>query len=184
MAPPIRLFLADVDGTLVTQDKVLTDKAIAAVGKLKEAGILFAVTSGRPPRGMSMLIEPLKITTPIAGFNGGVYVHPDMSVIEQQTIPDEVTPTVIDLLGTHGLDVWVYRGADWFIRDPKAPHVARESWTVKFDPAVFAGFASVSNAVAKITGVSDHYAAVQKGVDAVREHFGDHVSAARSQPYY
>ena len=24
MAPPIRLFLADVDGTLVTQDKVLT----------------------------------------------------------------------------------------------------------------------------------------------------------------
>ena len=38
MAPPIRLFLADVDGTLVTQDKVLTDRAIAAVGKLKQAG--------------------------------------------------------------------------------------------------------------------------------------------------
>ena len=72
MAAPIRLFLADVDGTLVTQDKVLTDQAIAAVAKLKQAGILFAVTSGRPPRGMSMLIEPLQLTTPIAGFNGGV----------------------------------------------------------------------------------------------------------------
>jgi Cof subfamily protein (haloacid dehalogenase superfamily) len=184
MAPSIRLFLADVDGTLVTNDKVLTDRAIAAVGKLREAGILFAITSGRPPRGMSMLIEPLKLSLPIAAFNGGVYVHPDMSVIEQQVIPDEVTPTVIELLGAQGLDVWIYRGADWFIRDPKAPHVARETWTVKFDATVTDDFASVSNGVAKITGVSDDYDAVQKGVDAVRERFGDHVSAARSQPYY
>ena len=184
MAPPIRLFLADVDGTLVTQDKVLTDRAVAAVAKLRQAGILFAITSGRPPRGMSMLIEPLQITTPIAAFNGGVYVRPDMSVIEQQTIPDDLTPTVIELLGTQGLDVWIYRGADWFIRDPKAPHVARETWTVKFDPTVTGSFASVSSGVAKITGVSDDYDAVQKGVDAVRERFGDHVSAARSQPYY
>jgi Cof subfamily protein (haloacid dehalogenase superfamily) len=184
MAPSIRLFLADVDGTLVTNDKVLTDRAIAAVAKLRDAGILFAITSGRPPRGMSMLVEPLQLTTPIAAFNGGVYVHPDMSVIEQQVIPDDVTPTVIELLAAHNLDVWIYRGADWFIRDPKAPHVARETWTVKFDATVIDSFASVSDGVAKVTGVSDDYDAVQKGVDAVRERFGDHVSAARSQPYY
>ena len=55
----IRLLLADVDGTLVTQDKVLTERAVAAVAKLREAGILFAITSGRPPRGMSMLTNPL-----------------------------------------------------------------------------------------------------------------------------
>jgi Cof subfamily protein (haloacid dehalogenase superfamily) len=179
-----RLFLADVDGTLVTQDKVLTDQAIAAVAKLKQAGILFAITSGRPPRGMSMLIEPLHLTTPIAAFNGGLFVRPDMSVIEQRVIPDDVTPAVIDLLGTHGVDIWVYRGADWFIRDPHAPHVDRETWTVKFDPTVVTSFASVSDRVAKIVGVSDDYDAVQKAVDAVRERFGDHVSAARSQPYY
>jgi Cof subfamily protein (haloacid dehalogenase superfamily) len=184
MAPAIRLFLADVDGTLVTQDKILTDRAIAAVAKLRDAGILFAITSGRPPRGMSMLVEPLQLTMPIAAFNGGVYVHPDMSVIEQQVIPDAVTPAVIDLLAAHNLDVWIYRGSDWFLRDAKAPHVARESWTVKFDPTVTGDFASVSDGVAKITGVSDDYDAVQKGVDAVRERFGDHVSAARSQPYY
>jgi Cof subfamily protein (haloacid dehalogenase superfamily) len=179
-----RLFLADVDGTLVTQDKVLTDQAIAAVAKLKQAGILFAITSGRPPRGMSMLIEPLHLTTPIAAFNGGLFVRPDMSVIEQRVIPDDVTPAVIDLLGTHGVDIWVYQGADWFIRDPHAPHVDRETWTVKFDPTVVTNFASVSDRVAKIVGVSDDYDAVQKAVDAVRERFGDHVSAARSQPYY
>src|SRR6516165_5229537 len=151
MAPaPIRLFLADVDGTLVTQDKVLTDRAVAAVAKLRQAGILFAITSGRPPRGMSMLVEPLELSTPIAGFNGGVFVRPDLSVIEQRVIPDDVTPQVIDVLGTHGMDVWVYRGVDWFLRDPQAPHVARESWTVKLEPTVIDSFASVSDAVAKV----------------------------------
>ena len=185
MAPaPIRLFLADVDGTLVTQDKVLTDRAVAAVAKLRQAGILFAITSGRPPRGMTMLVEPLQLTMPIAAFNGGVFVHPDMSVIKQQVIPDEVTPTVIEVLGTHGLDVWVYRGADWYIRDPHGPHVTREAWTVKFDATVIGSFAPVSDQVAKVVGVSDDYDAVQKGVDAIRERFGDHVSAAQSQPYY
>ncbi len=180
----IRLLLADVDGTLVTQDKILTERAIAAVGKLKQGGILFAITSGRPPRGMSMLVEPLGITTPIAAFNGGLFVRPNLSVIEQRVIPDDVTPEVIELLGTHGVDVWVYRGADWFVRDPHGPHVAREAWTVKFDPTPVASFASVSDHVAKVVGVSDDYDAVQRAVDAVRERFGDHVSAAKSQPYY
>jgi hypothetical protein len=178
------MLLADVDGTLVTQDKVLTDRAIAAVGKLKQAGILFAITSGRPPRGMSMLIEPLGLSTPIAAFNGGVFVRPDMSVIEQRVLPDNVTPAVIELLGAHGVDVWVYRGADWFVRDPQGPHVARETWTVRFNPTPVDSFAAVSAGVAKVVGVSDDYDAVQRAVDAARERFGDHVSAARSQPYY
>jgi Cof subfamily protein (haloacid dehalogenase superfamily) len=181
---PIRLFLADVDGTLVTQDKILTDRAIAAARQLKEAGILFAVTSGRPPRGMSMLVEPLDLTTPIAAFNGGLFANPDMSVIEQRTVPDDITPQVIEVLNAHQVDVWVYRGADWFVRNPTAPHVDRESWTVKFDPTVVADFGSVSEGVAKIVGVSDDHDAVQKAVDAVHEQFGDRLSAARSQPYY
>ncbi len=181
---PIRLLLADVDGTLVDQDKVLTERAVAAVRALKEAGILFALTSGRPPRGMSMLIEPLEITTPIAAFNGGLFARPDMTVIEQRTIPDELSPAVIELLDGHAVDVWVYRGADWFVRNPKGPHVDKEAWTVKFDPTRIDSFDSVTDGVAKIVGVSDDHDAVRAAVDAVRHQFGDKLSAAQSQPYY
>ncbi len=181
---PIRLLLADVDGTLVDHDKQLTARAIGAVRRLEEAGIRFALTSGRPPRGMSMLVEPLKITTPIAAFNGGLFVHPDMTVIEQQTIPDELTPSVIALLDGQGVDVWVYRGADWFVRDPNGPHVDREAWTVKFDPTPVDDYAEVSDGVAKIVGVSDDHDRIQAAAEALRDKFGDHVSAARSQPYY
>jgi hydroxymethylpyrimidine pyrophosphatase-like HAD family hydrolase len=54
--PHISLLLADVDGTMVTEQKVLTDRARGAVVMLHDRGIRFAITSGRPPRGMTMLI--------------------------------------------------------------------------------------------------------------------------------
>ena len=79
----ISLLLADVDGTLITHEKILTERARDAVHRLRRAGIRFAITSGRPPRGMAMLVKPLALDTPIAGFNGGVFVQPDLSIIEE-----------------------------------------------------------------------------------------------------
>jgi Cof subfamily protein (haloacid dehalogenase superfamily) len=182
--PPIRLLLADVDGTLVTPDKVLTDRAVAAVRALGQAGIAFAITSGRPPRGMSMLVEPLEITLPMAAFNGGIIVGRDLTVIEQRVIPEELVPQIVELLTAASLDVWLYRGAQWYVRDRKAPHVDREAWTVKFEPTVVERFDALSDNVVKMVGVSDDHDAVSSASTAVRDRFGDHVSAAPSQPYY
>src|ERR1700685_3876575 len=106
---PIKLLIADVDGTLVTQNKELTPRAIAAVDKLRQAGIAFAITSGRPPRGMAMLIEPLKITMPISAFNGGLFVKPDFTIIDSKTLPADVAPQVVKTLRAGNLDVWIYR---------------------------------------------------------------------------
>ena len=184
MDSTIKLLLADVDGTLVTPDKVLTDRAVAAVRRLGEAGILFAVTSGRPPRGMSMLIEPLNLTTPIAAFNGGILVNRDMSVIEQRVVPEELVVPVAELNASFGLDTWVYRGAGWYVPDPKGAHVARETATVRFEPKVMDSLAGLTTDVAKLVGVSDDLDAVARASQAAHDKFGDHVAAARSQPDY
>jgi Cof subfamily protein (haloacid dehalogenase superfamily) len=184
-APTVKLLLADVDGTLVTQDKVLTDKAIEAVHRLHDAGVLFAITSGRPPRGMAMLIQPLDIQTPIAAFNGGVVVDRDMNVLEQRVLPENLVVPVADMMSSFKLDVWLYTGADWYVPSVDGPHVARETWTVKFEPKVMSnGVHGLTDSVAKMVGVSDDHDAVDKATLAVHDKFGDHVSAAASQPYY
>jgi HAD superfamily hydrolase (TIGR01484 family) len=136
----IRLVIADVDGTLVTQEKLLTDDAKAASRELRAAGVTLALTSGRPPRGMKMLIEPLKLEGQIAGFNGGVYVNPDMSVITTHTLAKEAAEKTVKLILDKGLDAWLYTAEDWFIRDKDAPHVKREAWTVKFEAKVVPSF--------------------------------------------
>jgi Cof subfamily protein (haloacid dehalogenase superfamily) len=180
----IRLVIADVDGTLVTNEKVLTARAVEVVKRLKNAGIAFSITSGRPPLGMKMLIDPLGLTEPIAAFNGGVFVHPDLSVMTQSFIPAEMAPKVIDAIGRHRLDCWVCTERDWLVRNTNAPHVAREQWTVKFPPTVVPEFSSHFDRVAKIVGISDDYAAVARCEADVHRECGNHVSAARSQPYY
>lgn len=181
----VKLLLADVDGTLVTPDKKLTDRAVAAVQTLHDTGVTFAITSGRPPRGMAMLIEPLDIQTPIAAFNGGLLVDRDMNVIEQRVLPEELVVPVADMMSSFRLDVWLYSGADWYVPKADGPHVARESWTVKFEPTVMSdGVQGLTGSVAKLVGVSDDHYAVDKATEAVHDRFGDHVSAAASQPYY
>src|ERR1700723_4681725 len=147
--PKISLVLADVDGTLVTEDKVLRKRAQAAVQSLHTAGIRFAITSGRPPKGMAMLFDALQLETPIAGFNGGLFVKRDLSIIEQKTLPPDVAAKAIELIRGHGLDAWVYRGNDWLITKLNAPHVDREAWTVKFEPKVVADFSDALTDVAK-----------------------------------
>jgi Cof subfamily protein (haloacid dehalogenase superfamily) len=181
----IRLLLADVDGTLVTRNKVLTEAAKAAAAELHEAGIALAITSGRPPRGMSMLFEPLHLQGAIAGFNGGVFVNPDISVIESHALDLATARQALELMLDRGLDAWVYTADDWFIRDGNAPHVARETSTVKFDAKVVASFTDEHLAQAvKIVGMSDDLDLMADSEKQVQRILGQTASAARSQPYY
>jgi Cof subfamily protein (haloacid dehalogenase superfamily) len=180
----ISLVLADVDGTLVTAEKVLTSRAGAAVKALHAAGIGFAITSGRPPRGMAMLIDPLALRTPIAGFNGGIFVKPDMTIMEERVLAADVAERGLEVILHHGMDAWVYSGQDWLVRNPDAPHVAREQWTVKFAPTIVANFNDVLGNAVKIVGVSDDLDLVARCEKDVRQALGTGASAARSQPYY
>ena len=180
----IKLLLSDVDGTLVTKDKVLTPRAIAAVHALHAADIHFAVTSGRPPRGMEMLVEPLALSTPLSAFNGGLVVEPDLEVVAERVVPDDLVAPTIALLESFDLSIWVYQGADWFVRDRDGPHVARESSTVQFAPTLVADFDGITSDIAKIVGVSDDYDVVAEAAEVTRQTFGHHVAASRSQDYY
>jgi Cof subfamily protein (haloacid dehalogenase superfamily) len=180
----IAAVLADVDGTLVTKSKALTPRAIQAVKQLQERGVLFAITSGRPPRGMRMLVEPLGMTGPMAAFNGGIVVLSDMTVVDERALPSDVTQAVIETMRAHGLYVWIYRGADWYITDPHAPHAQREATTVRFQPTVVPTYDGLLDRVVKIVGVSDDYDQVARCETSVQQQFGARVSAARSQPHY
>jgi Cof subfamily protein (haloacid dehalogenase superfamily) len=181
---PIAAVLADVDGTLLTRDKVLTPRSVQAVRELHDRGALFAVTSGRPPRGMTMLIEPLAMKAPLAAFNGGIVFLPDMTIVDERPVPAEVAPAVIESMRACGLYVWIYRSTEWYVTDLRAPHAEREARTVQFQPTVVPTYDGLLDRVVKIVGVSDDHDLVARCEGAVRQRFAAHVSASRSQPYY
>jgi len=180
----ISLVLADVDGTLVTRGKVLTPRAKAAVADLRAAHVRFTITSGRPPRGMKMLIDDLKIDTIVAGFNGGVFVKPDLTVLQSHFISRAVAARALEVIRQHKLVGWLYTDTDWFVPDPNGPHVAREAWPVKFEAKVSSDFTPLLDRAVKIVGVSDDLEAMATCEAAVQSELRGQASAARSQPYY
>ncbi|MBS1123522.1 MAG: haloacid dehalogenase, partial [Deltaproteobacteria bacterium] len=183
-SPSISVLLADVDGTVVTKDKVITERALEAVQHLREQGVIFTVTSGRPPRGMRMLVEPLGLTMPMAAFNGGVIVLPDLSVLDERTVPDYLLPGIVETMESHGLDVWLYSATEWYVRNRRAPRVDREASTVQFEPTVVPSFDKVLTGIVKVVGVSEDHARVAACEALLQEEWGTLVSAARSQPHY
>jgi Cof subfamily protein (haloacid dehalogenase superfamily) len=181
---PIAALLADVDGTLITREKVLTARTVEAVKRLRERGVVFCVTSGRPPRGLRMFVEPLELTIAMAAFNGGVIVRPDLSVIDEKPLPVDIPTQVIDSIRSLGLDAWVYTPTEWYVTDPKGTRVARETSTVQFPPVVVPNYDALLHQVIKIVGVSTDHDVVARCEATLQDQFGARVTAARSQPYY
>lgn len=188
MSRRVSLVVTDVDGTLVTRDKVLTPRAIAAVERLHRDRIGFSICSSRPPFGLRMMIEPLALKLPFGGYNAGSIVEPelpDLPVVEQRLIPPDAAWRAVDMFREHGVDCWVFSGNQWLIANPHGDHVDRELRTIKTPPTIVAAFeAAHFAAVGKIVGPSEDHPLIARLTDLMQAALAGQANVARSQPYY
>jgi HAD superfamily hydrolase (TIGR01484 family) len=180
----IALVVSDVDGTLVTRDKTLTDAAKRAVQRLKDAGIGFTITSSRPAIGMRFLIEPLGITLPVGPFNGSSIVDPQLHPIEQYVIPAVTAKNCVDLLNQYGVDIWLFTNELWFVRGGDGEYVSHEQDTIRADPTIVQDFTPYLSTACKIVGASSDAALLQRCEAAMQRAVGTQATAVRSQTYY
>lgn len=180
----IQLVISDVDGTLVTSDKRLTERARAAVAKLRAENIGFTITSSRPPVGMRMFAEPLGIDLPLGPFNGSSIVEPSLQVIEQHLIPKDAVLKSLDVLAHYGVDVWLFTNDNWYIRSIDGHYVAHEQNTIDFAPTHVEDFAALADRACKIVGASADFELLKRCETAMQQALGDSALAVRSQTYY
>ena len=180
----IALVVSDVDGTLLTKDKVLTDGAKAAVQKLHDAGIGFTIVSSRPTIGMGFLIEPLAITLPIGAFNGSSIVDPQLKPVEQHLIPPAVAQRSLDVLNEFGVDIWLFTNDRWLTRNPDGEYVPHEQLAIKHDPTIISDFTPYLTGACKIVGASSNAALLARCEAAMKEAVRQEATAVRSQTYY
>ena len=180
----ISAVVSDVDGTLVTDDKVLTAPTRAAVAGLHACGIAFAIISSRPPRGLRMLIDSLRITTPVAGFNGGLVTTPALSPLKQHLMSPVAARQAVEIIDAHGAQAWLFHGEDWLARDPAGPYVGLEQKTILYPPIIVADFGRALDAASKIVAVSDDFDLLTRLEPVARAALAERATVARSQPYY
>src|SRR5689334_9418297 len=180
----IKLVVSDVDGTLVTTDKRVTEAASSAVQKLRAAGIGFTIVSSRPTIGMEFLIEPLALALPFGAFNGSAIVDPRMRPIEQHLIPTAIVQRAIALLEQFGVDIWLFTNEQWLARNPDGEYVGHEARAIKHDPTIVDSFAPYLDRACKIVGASSDPELLMRCEATMRQTVGQDATAARSQTYY
>jgi Cof subfamily protein (haloacid dehalogenase superfamily) len=180
----IALVVSDVDGTLVTKDKILTDGALRAARRLHDAGIGFTITSSRPALGMRFLIEPLAITLPVGPFNGSSIVDAQLKPIEQHLIPPAVAKRSLDILNEFGVDIWLFTNDLWLTRHADGEYVPNEKRAIRADPTIVEDFAPYLLTACKIVGASSDAAQLARCEAAMQKAVGQEATAVRSQTYY
>jgi Cof subfamily protein (haloacid dehalogenase superfamily) len=180
----IALVVSDVDGTLLTKDKTLTDAARQAAQRLHEAGIAFTITSSRPAIGMRFLVEPLGITLPVGPFNGSSTVDVNMHPIEQNLIPTSAAERCLQVLKQFGVDIWLFTNDAWLTKTPDGPYVPNEKRAILADPTIVDDFSPHVSAACKIVGSSRDFDLLVRCEAAMHETLGTQALAVRSQDYY
>ena len=180
----IKLVVSDVDGTLLTRDKRITEAAKAAVQRLHAAGIGFTIVSSRPTVGMGFLIEPLALALPFGSFNGSSIVDPKLKPIEQHLVPASVVKRSLAVLEAFGTDIWLFSHDQWLIRDACGEYVGLEQRAIRHAPTVVADFAPYLLSASKIVAASSDPALLQRCEDAIHEAVGSEATAVRSQTFY
>jgi Cof subfamily protein (haloacid dehalogenase superfamily) len=180
----IALVVSDVDGTLLTKDKTLTERAARAAQRLHEAGIAFTITSSRPTIGMRFLVEPLDITLPVGPFNGSSIVDIDMKPIEQSLIPTAAAERALSVLNQFGVDIWLFTNDAWLTKHPDGPYVPNEKRAIRADPTIISDFAPYLSGACKIVGSSRDFELLVRCESAMHDALGTEATAVRSQDYY
>lgn len=180
----ISLLVSDVDGTLVTDDKQVTDGAARAAAALRHASVKLSLVSSRPPMGFAALVARLHLKAPLGAFNGGAIIGHDLSIIRSTLVPAADARIAIETFAEFGIDGWLYSLDGWYVTKPDGDFIARERHTIAHEPIVVASFDPLYGTVGKLVGSSRDHARVAACEEALAARLSGDTTAKRSQAYY
>ncbi|UVM36200.1 HAD family hydrolase [Pseudomonas sp. B21-017] len=182
---PIRFLLSDMDGTLLLPDHSLSQRTIDAVRALRDAGVLFSLATGRPPKAMLQQIEALGVDLPTAAFNGGTIVNPDGSLLVAHYLPATAALTALALFADQpDIEVWVFSGGDWLLKDSNGPMVPREQHGLGYPPVVVESFEPCLARIDKIVAASSNTELLIELEARLLPKVEGQAQVSRSQPVY
>lgn len=126
-----KIIFLDIDGTLTNSEKKITPKTKAALIKAQEAGIIAAIASGRPDKGIKALAEELELERfggYVLSYNGGRIkeMRTGKLVIERSIAPG-IFAEAHRFAHVSGVDILTYRGDVILAENPENKYLEIES---------------------------------------------------------
>lgn len=103
------LYVSDLDGTLFTSKKALTDTTTTLLNECIAQGALFAVATARMPYGCDYRLKPLHLNVPSVLTNGVfLYNFETREYLSAETIPAAAARQVVDAFARQNTGVFLY----------------------------------------------------------------------------
>ncbi|MBQ6846483.1 MAG: HAD family phosphatase [Oscillospiraceae bacterium] len=99
----------DLDGTLLTSKKHISDTDRKTLKALSETGVKIIIATGRSVHQVKEYIEELGISAPIITFNGALISNPTTGeIIMKKTFPEKAVRSLEKILKDDGLNYFFY----------------------------------------------------------------------------
>lgn len=124
----VRIVFSDIDGTLLTDDKRVTEKTEQAVKALLAKGIPFVLVSARMPEAIYSITEQMGVTIPLICYSGALVLTKEGKTLSSTAMEFSQTQGFLKEAGERFPQATInyYAGHHWYVRDAKDPRVVFE----------------------------------------------------------
>lgn len=131
----IKLIASDMDGTLLNEKHKIDKETVVAIKKAEEAGIVFAISTGREYETVESLLKENNIKCQCVLMNGAEYRDEDGNILEEINIEQKTATEIIRILQQKKVTARIFTNKGIYTTDTKEEALKEMVYrTLSFEP--------------------------------------------------
>ncbi len=131
----IKLIASDMDGTLLNEKHKIDKETVVAIKKAEEAGIVFAISTGREYETVESLLKENNIKCQCVLMNGAEYRDEDGNILEEINIEQKTSTKIIHMLQQEKVTARIFTNKGIYTTDTKEKALKEMVYrTLSFNP--------------------------------------------------
>ncbi|MCR5833460.1 MAG: HAD family hydrolase [Selenomonadaceae bacterium] len=177
----IKLFVTDIDGTLLPTGGKVSEKNIEAIQKMTQAGVKVVIATGRMHGAALPIAAQLKVPVPIISYNGGLIKSSSGEVIHTQFMDEDIVLKIIDFFAERGRHIQSYSNDTLYVPERNSGvEYYEEAIRVKAVTVGWDGLRQRVKGVPKLLTISEDLNEILDSMNGIKKLYGDKVEATQS----
>lgn len=115
----IKLFVTDMDGTLLNDHHVISDANRQAILALKDQGIEFMVATGRGYHSAQPLLDMQDLRCPMINLNGAVFTDINGEASQQKYFSGQLLSELLDYFNYYSINYSIMTQNQYYLYNPE-----------------------------------------------------------------
>ena len=181
----IKLFVSDIDGTLLIPGKKISARNIDAVKRMTDAGIIVTIATGRMYRAALPIAKELGVNVPIITYNGALIKSTNGEIIHAEYLPENLVVDIVSFYEKRGWHLQSY-SEDKLIVPVYNDHIKtyEESQKVKAEVVGWEGMKARTFQVCKLLSIAETEEENLQHMAELKKEFGDKIEITKSAPVF